>query len=717
MEFNRKTIITFPDDTDIPDITTGIVSGSLSLDEVLCEKNLNFGEFNASSFSAQLYYDNNIKGKKIQVYQLVNNEKIAIFTGIIDSCVRDDHDYFRDLIAYDEAYAYRNTNVAKWWASFWGTHTSASLKLLRNDLLKYMGITYIAKDLPNDDLQLTQSVSYDTLPFGDVLQYICQLSCCFPHMNRIGTLEFLTLDADTKNSVEVKTDSYENNNTSFETYSTAKITQVQLAGGSNSISAVTGEVGNTYTISDNPLLSGLDEEVLTQALTNILVACKDITFTPCEIKMLYNHLDLHIGQMINIKDVYTYLMSNSMSGTQLVEQEIKADGDEYYNETSGFSSNIGQIEDIQTMYKNNFYAYTYTNVKPIEVKDKPQSIIKFNLSATAKTDVIFMAMIPITLDLDGYVTATYYINKVLVPEDTVRAYYNKGDNILTLINYMSMDENGRLTFYVSLNTEYVESVERQHTAKILSFENYIKTSKYTEQAVDTTIPKINIADFKIKAVCFAKGLAGEQKWDGTIDIAETFAGITLGGLSLTNMKDVSDVKTQIPKGIGFTETFAGIMLGSLSIGTMNENIEFSKVIQYYSIDVSKKTLYTYNKDYVLTDTKYELKPGAPTPQTVITNGIDVSDKNITGIEKITAEYTGKPLIACSFDNKKTWKMYNGTEWVLLSETDTGMTMETLLAITSESWKTILTGLDSFILRFTLSSIEDTVTNIIIDFTN
>ena len=49
------------------------------------------------------------------------------------------------------------------------------------------------------------------------------------------------------------------------------------------------------------------------------------------------------------------------------------------------------------------------------------------------------------------------------------------------------------------------------------------------------------------------------------------------------------------------------MLGSLSIGTMNENIEFSKVIQYYSIDVSKKTLYTYNKDYVLTDTKYELK--------------------------------------------------------------------------------------------------------------
>lgn len=441
MEFNRQTIITFPDDTDIPDITTGIVSGSLNLEEILCSSDLNFGEFNASSFSAQLYYDNNIKGKKIQVYQLVNNEKIAIFTGIVDSCIRDDHSYFRDLVAYDEAYEKRDTNVAEWWSSFWGTHTSATIKLIRNELLSYMNITYIEKELPNDDLEITSDVSYDSLPFGDMLQYICQLQCCFPHMNRIGTLEFITLDTDTANAVQIKDDEYENNNTTFETYSTARITQIQIDGGSNSIAATIGQEGNTYTISNNMLLSGLDSDILGQAATNILEASKNITFTPCTIKMLYNHLDLHLGQMITISGgEHTYIMNNSMSGIQLVEQEIQIQADEYFNKTAGFSSNIGQIENIQTMYKNNFYAYTYTNVKAIEVKDKPQSVIKFNLSATAKTDVIFMAMIPITLDLDGYVTATYSINKVVVPEDTVRAYYNKGDNILTLVNYLTMDE-------------------------------------------------------------------------------------------------------------------------------------------------------------------------------------------------------------------------------------------------------------------------------------
>lgn len=611
MEFNRQTIITFPDDTDIPDITTGIVSGSLNLEEILCSSDLNFGEFNASSFSAQLYYDNNIKGKKIQVYQLVNNEKIAIFTGIVDSCIRDDHSYFRDLVAYDEAYEKRDTNVAEWWSSFWGTHTSATIKLIRNELLSYMNITYIEKELPNDDLEITSDVSYDSLPFGDMLQYICQLQCCFPHMNRIGTLEFITLDTDIANAVQIKDDEYENNNTTFETYSTARITQIQIDGGSNSIAATIGQEGNTYTISNNMLLSGLDSDILGQAATNILEASKNITFTPCTIKMLYNHLDLHLGQMITISGgEHTYIMNNSMSGIQLVEQEIQIQADEYFNKTAGFSSNIGQIENIQTMYKNNFYAYTYTNVKAIEVKDKPQSVIKFNLSATAKTDVIFMAMIPITLDLDGYVTATYSINKVVVPEDTVRAYYNKGDNILTLVNYLTMDENGRLTFYVSLNTEYIESVERQHTAKILSFENYIKTSKYTEQAVDTTIPKLNIKELAIKAVCFAKGLAGEQKWDGTIDIAETFVGVTLGGLSVANIKDSVNVKTQIPAGVSFTEVFAGIKLGGLSVASMTDSVAASDidfVIHYYTIDISKKSKYTYDNNYVLTDTKYELR--------------------------------------------------------------------------------------------------------------
>lgn len=107
----------------------------------------------------------------------------------------------------------------------------------------------------------------------------------------------------------------------------------------------------------------------------------------------------------------------------------------------------------------------------------------------------------------------------------------------------------------------------------------------------------------------------------------------------------------------------------------------------------------------------------PPQQTIITDDIDISDKTITGIEKITAEYTGDPHVACSFDDGTTWKLYNGVAWVVLSENETGMTMETLLAITTENWTQILQGLTSFKMRFTLSNKEDTITNIIINFTN
>ena len=107
----------------------------------------------------------------------------------------------------------------------------------------------------------------------------------------------------------------------------------------------------------------------------------------------------------------------------------------------------------------------------------------------------------------------------------------------------------------------------------------------------------------------------------------------------------------------------------------------------------------------------------PFPQTIISNAIDLSDSSVNGIEKITCEYEGNPLIACSFDNEKTWKTYIDGVWGTLSESDTGMTVNTFISITSEEWSNILKDLDFFKLRFTLSSFEDSITNIIITFIN
>lgn len=107
----------------------------------------------------------------------------------------------------------------------------------------------------------------------------------------------------------------------------------------------------------------------------------------------------------------------------------------------------------------------------------------------------------------------------------------------------------------------------------------------------------------------------------------------------------------------------------------------------------------------------------PEPQMVVTNEIDLTDETITGIETVTVVYEGNPLFALSFDGGNTWKMHNGTVWVEVSEEESGMYAETMEAIDVEQWQEVVLDHPSFMIRFMLSGITDTVTSITVDFTN
>ena len=105
----------------------------------------------------------------------------------------------------------------------------------------------------------------------------------------------------------------------------------------------------------------------------------------------------------------------------------------------------------------------------------------------------------------------------------------------------------------------------------------------------------------------AKNIMSLKRNDLDIRISDTFSPVTLGGLSVANMKDSINVGTHIPTDVSFSEVFAGIKLGGLSIASMTDSVGINEVIKYYTIDISKKSKYTYNQDYVLTDTKFELR--------------------------------------------------------------------------------------------------------------
>jgi hypothetical protein len=109
--------------------------------------------------------------------------------------------------------------------------------------------------------------------------------------------------------------------------------------------------------------------------------------------------------------------------------------------------------------------------------------------------------------------------------------------------------------------------------------------------------------------------------------------------------------------------------------------------------------------------------GVPYPQTVVSESIDMTRPQITSIEGITAEYEGSPVFAVSPDNGTTWKMWNGSQWVTLSDPASGMSGSVMADISTSNWANLGNNIQKLKVRFTLQSASDKVTSVVVDFTH
>ena len=107
----------------------------------------------------------------------------------------------------------------------------------------------------------------------------------------------------------------------------------------------------------------------------------------------------------------------------------------------------------------------------------------------------------------------------------------------------------------------------------------------------------------------------------------------------------------------------------------------------------------------------------PFSQSIISNKVDISHSSITGIENAVADCDGELIIAVSFDDKQTWKAWNGETWSLLSEEFSGMSKETLESITLDQWSSLYTGATTMHLRVSLLDTTQVIRTITIDFAN
>lgn len=315
---------------------------------------------------------------------------------------------------------------------------------------------------------------------------------------------------------------------------------------------------------DIPIVRGLPEtkNAMLQTLFEVI---KQIRYVPAEFTIVTSDAALELGDRIGIagEDADTYI--TSYDWTYHGSEKIKGAGDNPRLKASGDRQSKRMAELEEKASTKDVIVHTYTNISAHTIKVQEKEIISINYATIANAHPVFIATIPLTADKDGYITFKYYLDEVLIPDDTVRQYVSRGDYIVTLSNSLTAEKDTRRTLSLKARAEYFESDTRQQAAKLASIEQYLTTGKYAQQPVDTTPPVVHIAANAIKAVLYGQGMAGTEEWDGTINIAEYITAMELPMLRIAGFTAASSLQDITGPGRDTTEGIAAFDFPTLPI--------------------------------------------------------------------------------------------------------------------------------------------------------
>jgi hypothetical protein len=89
---------------------------------------------------------------------------------------------------------------------------------------------------------------------------------------------------------------------------------------------------------------------------------------------------------------------------------------------------------------------------------------------------------------------------------------------------------------------------------------------------------------------------------------------------------------------------------------------------------------------------------------------------VLGIESVTIEYEGSPLIAVSFDDGETWRAFKNKQWVHLEQENSGNTPAEIISISTPEWNEQFDVSRQIRFRFTLTE-GDSITNLTVHYIN
>lgn len=580
-------------------------------ESISTESELKFGGCEASMIEFRVSSTvEPLKGKWLTVIMVLDKNYQSPFvvgTYKVQSDKLTSDKKYRDITAYDAMYDIANKEVSDW---FNGIIFPITLQRLRNLLFEHLGYEQQEISLPNDMAIVRAVPYYNELYAGDLLKDICEINGCFGHISRDNIFEYIFLTND--KNYAVGRNMYSRGNLQYDDYMTDNIGGVIFKQNNSDAEIVYSVESNPYTMQTRVLYFGENATTLNEIANNLYSRINAIQYVPYSINCIGN-LCIECGDKIDITTsdgtISTYVLERKLTGLQNLKDSYTAEGVEAYEYTrnlsgSGTDSFKGSVSAVQ---RNTFDAYTFTNAIEYSIGQKDTTVIQFNISATAESEAIFFATIPIYTNYDGELVINYAIDAATIKTEEIRQYLHSGNNIVNFSNFFNLGENARLTLTINLRLEYVESVERQQNAKILSLENYVSTGTYTQSPIDTTLPTGVIKQENIKASLFAKGLSVGSEWDGTINIAEEFTAIEFNNVvNLSPMSQIVSVDINVPIAVSeIKQTMPVIKINNtFDLVSMKQEITTQQWLKRFFINTDNSDVYTYNSDYVKISGEY-----------------------------------------------------------------------------------------------------------------
>ena len=325
-----------------------LYSESIEITESICnEGNLIFGTCNASTLKFTTFNTAvSFEGKVLNVSVVLNEDyehPFVVGTYIVDKETLSADKTKKEIIAYDKLSTIIHTNVASWYN---GLSFPLTLKQFRESFCNNFNLTFVSRNLVNDNMVVEKTIDVVELGGGKVLSAICELNGAFPNIIRANELDYKILNNTPVYNITRSMWS----NFEYADYAVEPISKLQIRQEENDIGVIVGSGTNVYIIEDNFLVYGKSSEALRVIAENLFSVINNIAFVPCNIDCINANPCVEVGDRITVeKDnnttITTYLVSRHIKGLQKLSENIESKGEQTYpDNVTGIDYDIRQLK-------------------------------------------------------------------------------------------------------------------------------------------------------------------------------------------------------------------------------------------------------------------------------------------------------------------------------------------------------------------------------------